>query len=161
MDGSDFRMIAVAGMKVGMLGLDAVFAELKSAGGEPSEELGLELVALAGKRNYIAPSVEVAYAKALLVEYRRFLGENVPDDCSTPSVQVLGQGCPRCEALMSNVMSALAELGLAAEVEHVRDVKRIAEYGPVAVPVLVVNGKVVVAGKILTKKQIEKLLEKL
>jgi small redox-active disulfide protein 2 len=153
------RTITVSGKKVGMLGLEAIFAELKAGSRKPSEELGATLVELAGRRNYIAPSARPGYEKALLVEYRRYLGERVPEEGNFElSIKILGQGCHRCETLTSNVRSALAELDLAADVEHVRDVARIGEYGVLGTPALVVNGEVKSIGKTLTTGQIVALL---
>ncbi len=153
------RIIAVSGKKIGMSGLDEIFAKLKADNKKPSEELGFTLVDLAGRHNYVAPSARPEYAKALLIEYRRYLGERVPEEGGSElSIKILGQGCHRCEALTSNVRSALAELGLAADVEHVRDVARIGEYGVLGTPALVVNGELRSVGKILTPAQIVTLL---
>lgn len=159
----EIRMIAVEGNKVGMLGLEAIFTELKAANKKPSDELGVELVELAGKQNYIPPAARTEYARALLNEYRRYLGEHVPDvpqDSPSLSIKILGTGCPRCEALESNVLSALAELGIAADVEHVRDIAQIANYGVLGTPALVVNGKVRSVGKALSKDQVLSLLSR-
>ena len=154
-------MITVAGRKVGMLGLETVFARFKAAGRMLTDELGAELVELAGRQNYIAPSVSGEYAEALLIEYRRHLGEDVPEDLSSVlSIKILGPGCPRCENLAANVRSALAELGIAADVEHVRDAVRIGEYGVLGTPALIVNGRTRSVGKALTKDQIVRFLSK-
>ena len=77
---------------------------------------------------------------------------------SALSIRILGAGCHRCETLTANVRSALAELGLAADVEHVRDVARIGEYGVLGTPALIVNGEVKSIGKTLTTEQIVALL---
>lgn len=159
MSENDVKMITVGGRTTGMLGLDEIFTDLKAADRRPSDEIGATLLELAGRRNYIPPSARAEYAKALLVEYRRFLGEDVPRErSSTLSVKILGAGCHRCETLTANVRSALAELGLAADVEHVRDVARIGEYGVLGTPALVVNGEVKSIGKTLTTGQVVALL---
>jgi small redox-active disulfide protein 2 len=155
---NDVRTITVDGTIVGMVGLEAIFAELREAGNAPSVQLGSALVELAGQRNYIPPSAASCYAKALLMEYRRFLGEEIPEEYSMLTIKILGPGCPRCESLAENVRSALAELGLAADVEHVREPGRIGEYGVLGTPALVVNGKVKASGKVLSKEQILILL---
>lgn len=159
MSDNDVRMITVGGKRIGMLGLDEILADLKAAGRSPTDELGGTLLELAGRRNYIPPSARAEYAKALLIEYRRFLGEDVPPERNSAlSVKILGAGCHRCETLTANVRSALAELGLAADVEHVRDVARIGEYGVLGTPALVVNEEVKSVGKTLTTEQIVALL---
>jgi len=63
-------------------------------------------------------------------------------------VQVLGIGCARCSELERNVRSALAELDIAAEVEHVTDLKRFASMGVLMTPGLVIDGKVVSQGRV-------------
>ena len=51
-------------------------------------------------------------------------------------------------------MSALAELNLAADFEHVQDLKEIARYGVMGTPALVINGQVKSVGRVPPKKQI-------
>ena len=46
------------------------------------------------------------------------------------------------------------------EIEKVTDVKKIMEYGVMMTPGLVVDGKVVSVGKVLSPEEIKKLLEK-
>ncbi len=158
MGDSDIRMITVGKGKVGMAGLEAVFERLARAGKTPCQELGTELVALAGQQNYVVPAAKAEYAEALVVEYRRYLGEDVPEEGAGLAIKVIGTGCPRCEQLAANVLSALSELGLAADVEHVREPARIAEYGILGTPALVVDGEVKATGKVLSVEEIKKLL---
>ena len=63
-------------------------------------------------------------------------------------VQVLGIGCARCNELERSVRNALAELDIAADVEHVTDLKRFASMGVLMTPGLVIDGKVVSQGKV-------------
>ena len=160
----DVHSLTVGRARVGMVGLGAIFERLKAEGRVPSgglvRELGEELVALAAERNYVPDSARAEYAKALLAEYRRVLGENVPDEAGTLSIKVLGPGCPRCERLTADVMAVLEKSGLAADLEHVREPARIGEYGVLGTPALVVNGKVVAAGRTPPAAEIEGMLLK-
>ncbi|MDH7500746.1 MAG: thioredoxin family protein [candidate division NC10 bacterium] len=61
-------------------------------------------------------------------------------------IKVLGPGCPFCKKLHEMTINALAELGVAAEVEHINDWKQILSYIP-ATPGLVINEKVKHYGK--------------
>lgn len=79
---------------------------------------------------------------------------------SALAVKILGTGCPRCNELESAVVAALKELGMETAVEHVRDYAQIAAYGVMSMPGLVVDGRVVSAGKVLTKDEAVKLLQK-
>ncbi len=54
-------------------------------------------------------------------------------------------------------MEVLNELNLTADLEHVTDVKKIAAYGIMGSPALLINGKVVSVGQVPSKKQIESL----
>ena len=160
MSGEDVINLTVGRARVGIAGLRAVFERLKTEGRQPSKELAEELVSSASERNYVPDSAWAEYAKALLVEYRRFIGEDVPEERTVLSIKVLGAGCPRCERLTQDVMAALERLGVAADVEHVADPARIGEYGVMGTPALVVNGKVVAAGRTPSAKEIERMLQK-
>lgn len=151
-------MLTVAGGRIGLLGLEAVFEELAKAGRKPSESLGLELVEQLAQRNYIPSAARCEYATALLTEYRRYLGEAVPDDPAGLSIRILGPGCPNCEKLTANILSALAALDIPADIEHVTDPQGIAKYGVFGTPVLVINGKVKVVGRVPTIKEIKGFL---
>ena len=76
------------------------------------------------------------------------------------SVKVLGSGCAKCNELEANTKAALAELGMDTEIDHVTDFAQIAAYGVMSTPALVVDGKVVVYGKVLKKDEIVRLLQK-
>ena len=62
--------------------------------------------------------------------------------------QVLGTGC--CHELNENAQAAIAELGLEAELEYITDMDRVLGFGAWSLPALVVDGKVVSAGMVLT-----------
>lgn len=73
-------------------------------------------------------------------------------------IEVLGMGCQKCATLYENAKQAVAELGIAAEVVKVEDIKDIAAYGVMFTPALVVDGVVKAAGKVPGKDEIKKLL---
>jgi small redox-active disulfide protein 2 len=75
-------------------------------------------------------------------------------------IKVLGTGCPRCKALEKAVYNALAELDLAADVNKVEDIAEIMNYGIMATPALVVNGKVVIKGRVPSVEEIKSLITK-
>jgi small redox-active disulfide protein 2 len=72
-------------------------------------------------------------------------------------IKVLGSGCSRCNDLEKRVKDVLAELGIAANVEHVTDLKEIAAMGVFMTPSLVIDGKVSSQGKIPSKDELKKL----
>ena len=74
-------------------------------------------------------------------------------------IQIVGPGCLRCETTEKHVFNACAELGLAAEIEHVRDVREFAGLGVWTTPAVVVDGKVAVSGRVPTVAELKRLLK--
>ncbi len=68
---------------------------------------------------------------------------------------ILGPGCPRCHEVEKRTKTALAELGIAADVEKISDIKKIMEYDILSTPGLVVDGKVVCSGRIPRLEEIK------
>ncbi|MCJ7442192.1 MAG: MTH895/ArsE family thioredoxin-like protein [Thermoanaerobaculaceae bacterium] len=73
-------------------------------------------------------------------------------------IQIAGPGCPRCEVTERNVFNACAALNLAADISHVRDVKQLAALGVVLTPAVLVDGKVVVSGRVPTVAELKQIL---
>jgi small redox-active disulfide protein 2 len=73
-------------------------------------------------------------------------------------VKIIGIGCSRCVELEKRVIDTLAELNIAANVEHVTELKKFAALGIFMTPGLVIDGKVVSQGKIPSKDELKKLL---
>ena len=73
-------------------------------------------------------------------------------------IQILGTGCAKCMKLTANAEEAMKAKGGDYEVEKVTDIKKIMEYGVMMTPGLVVDGKVVSVGKVLSPDEIKKLL---
>lgn len=74
-------------------------------------------------------------------------------------IKILGSGCAKCMALEKATQSAVIELGLDYDVQHITDFIQIASYGVMTTPALVINGKVVSYGKVLTVDEVKKILE--
>ena len=74
------------------------------------------------------------------------------------TVKVLGSGCKACHQLYDNALKAFE--GTDIKVEFITEVQKISEYGVMSMPALVVNGKVVSAGKILKPADIARLAAK-
>ncbi|MFN3605457.1 MAG: thioredoxin family protein, partial [Leptonema sp. (in: bacteria)] len=73
-------------------------------------------------------------------------------------IQIAGPGCPRCHATEKNVREACAQLDLAADISQIYDVKEYAKFGVRLTPAVIVNGKVVLSGKVPTVDELKKLL---
>ena len=75
-------------------------------------------------------------------------------------IKVLGPGCPKCRQAEKIVKEAVAEAGVAADVEKVTDVMEIAGYGVLGTPAVVVDGQVKSVGKIPKKEDVTAWLKK-
>ncbi|WP_039925607.1 thioredoxin family protein [Treponema vincentii] len=75
------------------------------------------------------------------------------------TVKVYGSGCKGCQTLHQNVIDALAEMNLVANVEYITDLQKVMEAGIMSMPTLSVNEKVVSSGKILGIPEIKKIIE--
>ncbi len=73
-------------------------------------------------------------------------------------IQILGTGCAKCEKLANNAKQAAENLGLDYEIEKVTDLNKIMSFGVMTTPGLVVDGKVLVTGKVLAPDVIEKMI---
>lgn len=73
-------------------------------------------------------------------------------------IKVLGPGCNNCVTLESRTREALAQLGTDATIEKVTDTARIMGYGIISTPGLVVDGKVVISGRVPTTEHLTELL---
>lgn len=70
-------------------------------------------------------------------------------------IKVLGTGCKKCDDLYDNVIKALSQAGKDAKVEKVEDIVSIMSFGVMSSPALVIDGEVVVTGRIA---QIEEII---
>jgi small redox-active disulfide protein 2 len=67
---------------------------------------------------------------------------------SEMKIEVLGSGCQKCQQLAELTAAAITDSGIAAELGHVTDFKKIASYGVLSTPALVIDGKVKCAGRL-------------
>jgi small redox-active disulfide protein 2 len=73
-------------------------------------------------------------------------------------IKVLGPGCARCQQLENTTREVVKELGLDAEVEEIKDVKKIMEYPILTTPGLVIDEKLVCSGRVPTKAEVTTLI---
>ena len=71
---------------------------------------------------------------------------------------ILGPGCPNCRRLERKVIEALAALDLAAEVRKIEKLEEIMDYGVMATPALVIDGRVAVKGRVPSTAELKRLL---
>lgn len=69
-------------------------------------------------------------------------------------IKVLGVGCANCKLLLERVKEAVRDSGLQAEIEYITDIKEIMKFNVMSMPGLVINDKIVSAGKVLSKEEV-------
>ncbi|MFH0977150.1 MAG: thioredoxin family protein [Spirochaetota bacterium] len=74
-------------------------------------------------------------------------------------IEILGTGCAKCEKLEDLVRKAAGEIGVDAEIIKVKDIKKIMEYGVMTTPALVVDGEVMVAGRVPSIEDVKKYIK--
>jgi small redox-active disulfide protein 2 len=65
-------------------------------------------------------------------------------------IQIAGPGCARCQASEKQVREACAQLGVEAEIEHLRDPREFAPLGVMITPAVIIDGRIVASGQVPT-----------
>ncbi len=74
-------------------------------------------------------------------------------------IEILGTGCSKCKALEETAKQAAAQSGKFVQIEKIEDIQKIMEYGVMSTPGLVIDGKVVSTGKLLSIDEIKKIIQ--
>ncbi len=75
-------------------------------------------------------------------------------------IKILGTGCAKCKALEKLTREVVDELKIEATVTKVEDIMDIMTYGVMTTPALVVDGKVVVKGRLPNANEVKQFLTK-
>lgn len=73
-------------------------------------------------------------------------------------IKVLGPGCPKCKTLEKATREVVEKNNIDATITKVEDIMEIMAFGVMSTPALVVDGKVVVKGRVPSNDEIAKLL---
>lgn len=156
----DVSQVRVGKSTAGIIGLNSVLKDMAGEWAEkPDAQIAAELVERLSIKNYIPESARVSYGIAFLREFKKFTGK--PYEKESPEqleVKILGPGCANCDRLEREVMGAVSELDLPADIDHVRDIREIGKYGVLGSPALVINGKVKAVGRVPMRSEIKKWL---
>ena len=73
-------------------------------------------------------------------------------------IKILGPGCPNCKTLEKLTRQVVAEKGLTANIIKVDDIMDIMNHGVMSTPALIIDGKIVVKGRIPSPNEIAEFL---
>jgi len=156
----DYMLIKINNHRVGIIGLKEALEKLTPTHADKSDdEVQAALFECLSKKNYIPRPARESYGKAFVREFRKHLGQ--PYDEAAPEgleIKVLGPGCAQCDKLQMELMQVMSEMNLAADLEHVTDIKEIGRFGVMGTPALVINGEVKSVGSVPPKGKIKRWL---
>lgn len=75
-------------------------------------------------------------------------------------IKILGTGCPKCKTLEKLTNEVVTENNIEAEISKVEDIIEIMKYGVLSTPGLVIDEKVAISGRLPSKDEIKKQIEK-
>ena len=73
-------------------------------------------------------------------------------------IKILGTGCPKCKSLEEITRKVVKDNGIDASIIKVEDIVEIMKFNIMTTPALVVDGKVVVKGRVPSADEIKKIL---
>lgn len=85
---------------------------------------------------------------------------NIKPKIEKVEIKILGTGCQKCKTLEKVTRNAVTEMGIDASVIKEGDIVKIIEYGIMHTPGLVINGKVVLSGRVPTMDELKELISK-
>jgi len=74
-------------------------------------------------------------------------------------IKVLGTGCSKCKTLEKMTREVVAKNAIDATISKVEDIMEIMKYNVMSTPALVIDGKVVLKGKVPTEAELTILLK--
>jgi len=73
-------------------------------------------------------------------------------------IKILGTGCSKCKTLEKLTREVIEQNGVNATVTKVEDIMEIMKYGIMSTPALVVDGNVVIKGRVPSSQEIKTAL---
>lgn len=73
-------------------------------------------------------------------------------------IKVLGPGCPKCKTTYNNVLEAVKQSGIEAEVIKIEDIEEMMKYNVLTTPVLMIDEVAKVKGRVADVNEIKQLL---
>ena len=76
----------------------------------------------------------------------------------TMNIQILGTGCPKCKSLENATREVVSQNGIEATITKVEDIMEIMKFNVMTTPALVIDGKVVVKGRVPSNNELKEIL---
>jgi small redox-active disulfide protein 2 len=73
-------------------------------------------------------------------------------------IKVLGPGCAKCKTTYNNVLEAIKQTGIEAEVTKIEDIMEMMKYDVLTTPVLMIDDVIKVKGRVADINEIKQLL---
>lgn len=74
-------------------------------------------------------------------------------------IKVLGPGCPKCKTTYNNVLEALKQVDIEADVTKIEDIEEMMKYNVLTTPVLMIDEEIKIKGRVATIGEIVALLK--
>jgi small redox-active disulfide protein 2 len=158
----DITKIKIGKFDISIIGIRQLVAEMaETHAHEPDAEVARFMMERLSRDNYIPGPAKEEYVSAFVREFRKYTGQPFQDEAPEGlEIKVLGMGCAQCHSLTQTLMELLTELGLPASLDHVTDIKEIAQYRVMGTPALIINGRVMAVGRVPPRKQLKEWLIK-
>lgn len=75
------------------------------------------------------------------------------------NIKVLGPGCAKCKNTYNNVMEALKQSNIEANVEKIEDIEEMMKYNILVTPVLMIDDEIKIKGRVAQVNEIVELLK--
>jgi len=73
-------------------------------------------------------------------------------------IKILGTGCTKCKQTTEVIQQVVDENKLKVEIEKIEDIMKIMEYNVMSTPAVVINGEVIIKGRVPSKNEIKEIL---
>ncbi|MDO9153710.1 MAG: thioredoxin family protein [Paludibacter sp.] len=73
-------------------------------------------------------------------------------------IKILGTGCPKCKLLEKITREVVEQYGIRAEITKVEDIMEIMKFNVISPPALIVDGKIVVKGRVPSNEELKEIL---
>jgi len=74
------------------------------------------------------------------------------------NIQVLGTGCAKCKSLEKAVREVVTQNEIKADISKVEDIVEIMKFNVMTTPALVIDGKVVLKGRVPSNDELKQIL---